>query len=130
MNVDISHQMNSSRKPTLNWLSSTLSQCKKVKRMWLFLISVACGKSFRCGFSTGIRLMGNNPHSFLFFTGILALLYKITCISWKNTTDPTYMYIDNVDHAVLNGLVDYHVKFRLSCYIIQRNSFRVSNSTC
>ncbi len=31
------------------------------------------------------------------------------CISWKNTADPTYMYVDDVDHAVSDGLalVDY-----------------------
>ncbi len=52
----------------------------------------------------------NNWFGFCQFPwGILALLYKIICTSWKNTTDPTYMYIDSVDHAVLNWLVHFHI---------------------
>ena len=51
MYVDISHQTDSTGKPTLNWLATTSSQGKKkVKRMWIAHITLASGKSFQCGF--------------------------------------------------------------------------------
>ena len=80
INADISHQTDSSGKLTLKWLPTCQIVVNKPNMLDFFTLTWSDRKSFQCGFSTGIRFMGNiHINSMIYFGECMSAV--MSCMS-------------------------------------------------